>query len=169
MTSAGFWTPDCVSSQCTNAVPQAVELHPWWHHASVLEGGVLDVSVPHVVSTSPSLLMKPPHAEFLCFKGFLVSSGCCCPSCSRTLAPEASPSPGRSKRHWLRTLFITGHTCSYSALCSFTWPFILSCASPGESTLSKNPIFFFVLSCLWRERQDKDMLWRLYAEGCINT
>lgn len=28
---------------------QAMELHPWWHHACVLEGGLLDISVPHMV------------------------------------------------------------------------------------------------------------------------
>lgn len=34
---------------------QAMELHPRWHHARVLEGGVLDLPVPHMVCTNLDL------------------------------------------------------------------------------------------------------------------
>lgn len=42
-------SPPCSASQGVDAMLQTVELHPGRHHARVLEGGLLDLPVPHMV------------------------------------------------------------------------------------------------------------------------
>lgn len=41
--------PPYSALQGVDAMPQTMELHPGRHHARVLEGGLLDLPVPHMV------------------------------------------------------------------------------------------------------------------------
>lgn len=86
------------SSQWPNTLLQAMELHPWRHHACVLEGGVLDIPVSHLV------LMHLHKSAFFDLETMLRSKhvtlvlGSCCPLCSHMPVREVSPSPGRLKQ-----------------------------------------------------------------------
>lgn len=88
-----------------NSVPKPC-YKPW----SYIPDGIMPVFWRVVYWTSQcltwSVWLSHTNRELVCFvvfgfkKVWLVFSGCCCPSCSRTPALEASPSLGRLKQHW---------------------------------------------------------------------
>lgn len=77
--------------QFTESLWGTMELHPWWHPASVLESRLLDLTVSYMVVDAN----RDTHFyvfTLLYFENFFVCfPGWCCHSCSPTPSQELSP------------------------------------------------------------------------------